>query len=223
MERSSPGGGGVWSAFSNPVRVSLHFSSSRGIQLDLSRPHPLHEKFSPSRGILIGIPRDQEIFSWVGWGMVSKCYPTRCLPHPTLTARASPDLVGLEIDLGYLYPIPSARTSPDLVGFDSFPTPHPSHENISWSRGIGYIFQRPLPHPLRENISWSRGINSFSHTPPSPREHLLISWDLWYVSTPLPHPLRENISWSRGIRFVFPHPTLPTRTSPDLVGFVIRF
>ena len=37
--------------FSNPVRVSLHFSSSRGIQLDLSRPHPLHEMFSPSRGI----------------------------------------------------------------------------------------------------------------------------------------------------------------------------
>ena len=199
MERSSPGGGGVWSAFSNPVRVSLHFSSSRRIQLDLSRPHPLHEKFSPSRGILIGIPRDQEIFSWVGWGMVSKCYPTRCLPHPTLTARASPDLVGLEIDLGYLYPIPSARTSPDLVGFDSFPTPHPSHENISWSRGIGNIFQRPLPHPLRENISWSRGIKFvFPHptlptrtsphlvrfviclltpTLPSPREHLLISWD----------------------------------------------
>ena len=37
--------------FSNPVRVSLHFSSSRGIQLDLSIPHPLHEMFSPSRGI----------------------------------------------------------------------------------------------------------------------------------------------------------------------------
>ena len=70
MERSSPGGGGVWSAFSNPVRVSLHFSSSRRIQLDLSRPHPLHEKFSPSRGILIGIPRDGEKFSWRGWGMV---------------------------------------------------------------------------------------------------------------------------------------------------------
>ena len=33
------------------VRVSPHFSSSRGIQLDLSRPYPLHEKFSPSRGI----------------------------------------------------------------------------------------------------------------------------------------------------------------------------
>ena len=33
------------------ARVSLHFSSSRGIQLDLSRPYPLHENFSPSRGI----------------------------------------------------------------------------------------------------------------------------------------------------------------------------
>ena len=33
------------------VRVSPHFSSSRGIQLDLSRPYPLHEHFSPSRGI----------------------------------------------------------------------------------------------------------------------------------------------------------------------------
>ena len=77
----------------NPRRTSLHFSSSRGIQLDLSRPHPLHEKFSPSRGIyrlnlLIkiifslyfeeikfllgsrGIPRDGEKFSWRGQGMV---------------------------------------------------------------------------------------------------------------------------------------------------------
>ena len=33
------------------ARVSLHFSSSHGIQLDLSRPYPLHENFSPSRGI----------------------------------------------------------------------------------------------------------------------------------------------------------------------------
>ena len=59
--------------FSNPMRVSLHFSSSHGIQLDMSRPHPLHEKFSPSRGI----PRDGEKFSWMGWDMGSEQDRTR--------------------------------------------------------------------------------------------------------------------------------------------------
>ena len=41
----------VFSTCSNPRRVSLHFSLSRGIQLDLSRPYTLHENFSPSCGI----------------------------------------------------------------------------------------------------------------------------------------------------------------------------
>ena len=43
--------GGVWSGIFKMARVSHHFSSSRGIQLDLSRPYPLHENLSPSRGI----------------------------------------------------------------------------------------------------------------------------------------------------------------------------
>ena len=51
MGRCSHGGGGVWSAIFKMARASLHFFSSRGIQLDLSTPHPLHKKFSPSHGI----------------------------------------------------------------------------------------------------------------------------------------------------------------------------
>ena len=46
MGRCSHGGGRVWSAIFKMVRASPHFSSSHGI------------------------PRDGEMFSWRGWGMV---------------------------------------------------------------------------------------------------------------------------------------------------------
>ena len=112
--------------------------------------------FSPSRGI----PRDQEIFSWWGWGIVSTCYLTISLPNPTLTMRKSPHLVGFD----FLYPTLSTRTSPHLVGFDLL-----------------------------------------SYIPPSPRELLLISWDL--ICFPISHPIHENFSWSRGIWFPITQPT----------------
>ena len=46
MGRCSHVGDGVWSGNFKMVRASLHFSSSHGIPLDLSRPNPLH-KISP--------------------------------------------------------------------------------------------------------------------------------------------------------------------------------
>ena len=96
----------------NPRRTSLHFSASRGIQLDLSRPHPLHEKFSPSRGIyrlkllikIIFPPYFQEI----KFLLESRHFhiPREVLP-----------------------------ISPHLVGF-ILSRPHPLHEKFSPSCGI---------------------------------------------------------------------------------------
>ena len=94
------------------VRFSLHFSSSRGIQLDLYRLYPLHENFSPSRGIyrlnllidLIFTVYFEEIKFLLGFSSFSKWWeflPISC--H--LVGYFCPDLT------------PSTKTTLHLVGF----------------------------------------------------------------------------------------------------------
>ena len=88
------------SPFSNPTRVSPHFSPSRGIHQELSRPHPLHEKFSSSRGIyrlksimwtFLQCERNQISHVIILFQIKS----SRNFQDPTPSTRCSPHLVGI--------------------------------------------------------------------------------------------------------------------------------
>ena len=116
MGRCSHGGGRVWSAIFKMVRASPHFSSSHGI------------------------PRDGEMFSWRGWGMVFlSLWSSRsflgALPPPR---TPSPHLVGShemrrngEKLSPFLKSHKMERSSPGGVGVWSNPTRRKKSREIS--------------------------------------------------------------------------------------------
>ena len=135
MGRCSHGGGGVWSAIFKMVRASPHFSSSHGI------------------------PRDGEMFSWRGWGMVflSLWASGSCLGAPPPPRRTSPHLVGShemrrngEKLSPFLKSHEMERSSPGGVGVWSNPTRRKKSREISRQ----YMPMLPLhaltliPYPL---------------------------------------------------------------------------
>ena len=101
---------GIFKAF----KSHESFSSSCGIYQELSKPHPLHEKLSPSRGIYrLKILID--IISTLYFEEINFLVGSRHFQIPREFLPISPHLVGFIKSCPD--PTPSTRSSPHLVGF----------------------------------------------------------------------------------------------------------